>query len=70
VSFFKIDEAHLGRPARSVVARAEPEPREEPVVAEARPVVQLRQRAARRPAGRMQTALATAVDTDAEWKDF
>jgi len=70
VSFFKIDEAHLGRPARSVVSRTEPEPREEPVVAEARPVVQLRQRAARRPAGRMQTALATAVDTDAEWKDF
>ncbi|AXK81182.1 HAMP domain-containing protein [Pseudolabrys taiwanensis] len=75
VSFFKIDEAARPMPSAKRAepeVRAQPELRAEPVVAEAKPVPMRKPaaRVARRPAGRMQTALATAVDTDAEWKDF
>ncbi|MCK9908665.1 methyl-accepting chemotaxis protein [Microbacteriaceae bacterium K1510] len=75
VSFFKIDDGAAVRPTRPAT-RAEPDVQPEPVAAEAKPVpktVPMRKpapRAPRRPVGRTQTALATAIDTDAEWKDF
>lgn len=75
VSFFKIDDAAISRAPRQAAKRAEPER----VETEAKPaamdttVAPLRKpgaRVARHPVGRMQTALATALDADTEWKDF
>jgi methyl-accepting chemotaxis protein len=78
VAFFKIDDNVVVKPARQVAAKpaAAPEKREpvqtKPAVAESKPapVRKAAGRAPRHPVGRMQTALATALDADAEWKDF
>ena len=80
VSFFKIDDGAAARPAKA--ARPAPEKRDAPEqkpaarAAETKPAAPARKPAAasargpRHPVGRMQTALATALDADSEWKDF
>jgi methyl-accepting chemotaxis protein len=82
VAFFKIDDsapAVAAKRARAPVATpaaAKPEaPKATPAAAPARKsapaaAAPRAQAAARGPVGRMQTALATALDADAEWKDF
>ncbi|MCK9908664.1 hypothetical protein MXD81_05960, partial [Microbacteriaceae bacterium K1510] len=78
VAFFKIDEGMATAkpkkaPAALVVEKSD--------VVEAKPVVTRpaaakpaaparRPAAAHHPVGRMQTALATALDAESEWKDF
>ena len=74
VAFFKIDDAVAAKPSRQLAVKAatpeKHEPAEvKPVAAEPKPAP-VRKAAARHPVGRMQTALATALDADAEWKDF
>jgi len=77
VAFFKIDDAVAAKPSRQLAVKAatpeKHEPAEvKPVAAEPKPapVRKAVPRAPRHPVGRMQTALATALDADAEWKDF
>ncbi|AXK81183.1 HAMP domain-containing protein [Pseudolabrys taiwanensis] len=77
VAFFKIDEAASAVRTKTASAAAPAqEQREKAEVGSrgARPAAgtsaQRRPRAARHPVGRMQTALATALDAETEWKDF
>ena len=83
VSFFKIDDGAAARPAKAARPAPAPEKREAPEqkpaarAAETKPAAPARKPAAatsargpRHPVGRMQTALATALDADSEWKDF
>lgn len=75
VAFFKIDEAVVSTPKRAMAppqaapAKAEvAKPKAEAAVPVRKPAVA--SAPARGPVGRMQTALATALETDQEWKDF
>lgn len=83
VSFFKIDDGVAAKPVRQAAARsaAALEKREvveakpaavepKPASAPARKPAAAVHKAPAHPVGRMQTALATALDADAEWKDF
>lgn len=80
VAFFKIDDGAVGNGLSGAKEPAEkPVPKQNaaaPFVAgkaaspRNRPVAALRHAAAGGPVRQMQTALATAVNADAEWKDF
>ncbi|MFN3656056.1 MAG: methyl-accepting chemotaxis protein [Pseudolabrys sp.] len=85
VAFFKLDDSAVAAqpkpkmaaapeaPAKKEVAEVKPAARPaeaKPAAAPVRKPAAAAARAQRHPVGRMQTALATALDADTEWKDF
>ena len=77
VAFFKIDEAASAARTKKASAAAPAQEQRETAEVGSRGVrsqaatsAQRRPRTARHPVGRMQTALATALDAETEWKDF